>query len=326
MRGGLQAAFSPIMQVCNPYLHPWISLVVRPFSSLIILSDLPEKRVNKSNWNLFKQNCEVSRCDTSIVMLSATTTTTVTIAPKAPTKLSWPAMSHCQWRDPELSIGTPLKPLGRHKCWSLKDKSQAAVLWKTLSRPIISLLEDQYEHLDAKDSELRVDMFMIGRKATSSIPTILFSCESKTPRRKAMDLVKKKGILDCHPGVQMAECSRLPRQLALGEDSELPLLPPGVYLDGPLRGCGIAVLISRDGIAPLRKATIGGIICIEDDYYGLTTAHAFDEAEEAGSSSDGDFEFAFYGPGQPADSSDDEDDFMTTSRGEEHSKDPRVLC
>lgn len=105
------------------------------------------------------------------------------------------------------------------------------MVWKPVFRPITSLLEDQYEHLDANDSELRVDMFMIGRKAKSSIPTILFSCESKKPRRKAMDLIKKGCILDSHPSVQMAEYSRLPQRLALGEASELPLLPPGVYLD-----------------------------------------------------------------------------------------------
>jgi hypothetical protein len=169
-------------------------------------------------------------------------------------------------------------------------------------------------------------MFMIGRKATSSVPTILFSCESKSPRQKAMDLVKKKGILECHPGVQMADCSRLPRRLAIGDCSEMPLLPPGVYVNGPLGTCGIAVLISRDCAAPPRKATIGGIICIEDDYYGLTTAHAFDEVEEIESSADEDLEFSFYGLGQSADSSDDESDSMMTSRGKQGSKKAAVPC
>jgi hypothetical protein len=51
--------------------------------------------------------------------------------------------------------------------------------WKTVSRSIITLLEDQYEHLDAKDSELMVEMFMIGRKAACSVPTILFCCEGQ---------------------------------------------------------------------------------------------------------------------------------------------------
>lgn len=235
-------------------------------------------------------------------------------------------MPCCQWKEPELSIGLPLKPLGRHKCWSLQDKSPAAVVWKSVSRSIINLLEDQYEHLDVKNSELRVHMFMIGQRPESSAPTILFSCESKPPRRKAMDLVKREGILDCHVGVQMAECSRLPKQLAIGEDSELRPLPVGVYLNGPLRSCGIAVLISRDGVTPPRKATIGGIVCIEDTYYGLTTAHAFDAVEERENSSDEDFEFAFYELGQPADNSDDEDDCMMTSRGEKYSKDAHVPC
>jgi hypothetical protein len=103
----------------------------------------------------------------------------------------------------------------------------------------------------------------------------------------------------------------------------LPPPAPGVYLNGPLQSCGIAVLISRDCVTPPKKATIGGIVCIGDEHYGLTTAHAFDEVEEAESISDGGFEFAFYGLGQSADSSDDEDDSMMTSRGEENSKSTR---
>lgn len=170
-----------------------------------------------------------------------------------------------------------------------------------------------------------VEMFMIGRKAASSVPTILFCCEGKSPRQKAMDLVKKKGILDRHPGLQMAESSRLPRRLALGEDSELPLLPPGVYLNGPLGSFGIAVLISRDCVSPPRKATIGGIVCIEDDFYGLTTAHALDEAKGVEHNSDQDFEFGFYGLGQPVDGSDEEDDSMMTSKGERFQEGMRIM-
>jgi len=75
-------------------------------------------------------------------------------------------------------------------------------------------------------------------------------------------------------------------------------------MHGPLRGCGILVLISRGIITLPKKATIGGIICIGDDYYGLTTAHAFNEVEQTDSSSDDDFKFAFYGL-----------DYMMTSRG-----------
>ena len=228
-------------------------------------------------------------------------------------------MPSCRWQQPELSIGgqcPSLDRLGIYKCWSLKDDSPVALVWKAISGPITTLLEDQYEHLEAKNSELMVQMFMIGRKPVSSVPTVLFCCDAKIPRQKAMELVKKKGILERYPGVLLAESSRLPRRLALGEDVKLPFLPIGVYLNGSWRSCGTPVLISRGYDSLPKKATIGGIVCIEDDFYGLTTAHALDKVNEVECSSDRDFEFAFYGPGQPAHSSDEEDDPVMTSKGE----------
>ena len=244
------------------------------------------------------------------------------VSPPEPTKLSWPIMPSSRWQEPELSVGAQcpsLDRLGRYKCWALKDKSPAALLWKTVSGPIITLLEDQYEHLDAKNAELMVEMVMVGRKATNAVPTILFCSDVKITRQKAMDLVKKNGILACHPGVQMAESSRLPRRLALGDDSKLPVLPTGVYINSvkaPFTGCGISVLVSRDGVSPSKKATIGGIVCVEDHLYGLTTAHAFHETTEADRNSDQDLEFAFYDVDPLIDSSDDEDDPVMTSKGE----------
>jgi hypothetical protein len=218
-----------------------------------------------------------------------------------------------------LSIGAPcasLDLLGRYKCWSLKDKSPAHLVWKAVSKAITSLLDDQFEHLDAGGSDLMIEMFMVGRRMNSCSPTILFSCESKACRHKAMELVKKKAILASHPGVLMAESSRLPRLLALGEDSEILNLPPGVYGNGPFKSCGMPILISGSHGGALRKATLGGIICIDEDYYGVTTAHAFVETKQEGIREDGDIEFAFYGLGEPDDSTDDEDNSVEmTSQG-----------
>ena len=167
-----------------------------------------------------------------------------------------------------------------------------------------------------------IEMFMIGRKPNSCSPTILFSCESKGCRHKAMEFVQKKAILAGHPGVLMAESSRLPRPLALGDESA-PLdeaepldLPPGVYRNGPFKSCGMAVLIAGNHGGPPRKATLGGIICIEDDHYGVTAAHAFVEAKEHKTHDEGEIEFAFYGLGEPDDSTDDENNSVEmTSQG-----------
>ncbi|KAH6703323.1 hypothetical protein BKA61DRAFT_196024 [Leptodontidium sp. MPI-SDFR-AT-0119] len=244
-------------------------------------------------------------------MLSSHSSTVLSVAPER--VLSIQIMPQCGWRQPELSVGSPcssLDLLGIYKCWMVKDKSPAHAVWKDVSKRIINLLEDQFEHLDAGDSDLTFEMFMVGRRSTSSVPTILFSCESKSCRQKAMALVQKKSILAAYPGVLMAERSRMPKLLAQGEDSELLFLPSGVYLNGPLRTCGTSVLISFGPKRPTRIATIGGIVCIEEELYGVTAGHAFSEVKGTTNSDDNDAEFSFFGDSDPFDSSDEEHELV----------------
>lgn len=215
-----------------------------------------------------------------------------------------------QWQQPEVSVGEScgsLGMLGRIKYWLVKDKSPVALAWKTISSQIRSYLEDQNEHLIFGDSPLIFEIFMIGRKPENSSPTILFSCENKESRLLAIDLVHKKGILASYPGILMAGSSRSPRQLA-GEERDLLRLPLGVYLNGPVSGCGISILVSHNPKSPPRKATLGGILCIENQYYGLTTAHSFMETVKAKVESNLDDELVFYHLGEPDESSEDEGD------------------
>jgi hypothetical protein len=198
-----------------------------------------------------------------------------------------------------------LDKFGIYKCWAIKDESPAQLVWKSVSKAIVALLEDQFEHLDAKDKDLMVEMFMIGRKQATCNPTILFSCESKTSRQRAMDLVQKKRILAAHPGVLIAECARLPRLLATDKSSSLDL-SPGVYASGGFHHCGISVLIIESDGGPPRKATIGGIVCIGDDSYGLTANHPFSKASANDRTEEPDTEFAFYGLGDPEDDGSDD--------------------
>ncbi|KAH7323903.1 hypothetical protein BKA65DRAFT_511668 [Rhexocercosporidium sp. MPI-PUGE-AT-0058] len=242
-------------------------------------------------------------------MLSSRTGTALSAAPER--ILSIQIMPQGRWTQPELSVGSPCSSLdvfGVYRCWMVKDKSPAHAVWKDLTKPIISLLDDQFEHLDAGDSDLIFEMFMIGRKPTSSVPTILFGSESKSCRQKAMALVEKKSILAAYPGVVMAGRSKMPKLLAQGEDSELLFLPSGVYLNGPLRTCGTSVLISFSPRRPPRIATIGGIVCIEEELYGVTAGHAFREVKVVSDHADDDVEFSFFGGSDPFDSSDDEDE------------------
>lgn len=135
-----------------------------------------------------------------------------------------------------------------------------------------------------------------------------------------MDLVEKKSILANYPGVRMAQCSRLPGPLALGDGldsiSDSISVPEGIYAYSPVDSCALSVLVVAKDHAQPKKATIGGFICINNEYYGLTTAHPFYDAEIAPAVDD-DFEFAFYRQSELDDSSDDEDedDLEMTSKG-----------
>jgi hypothetical protein len=186
-------------------------------------------------------------------------------------------------------------------------------LWKGISKPITNLLKNEYEHLDARGSELKLDMFTVGKRPSKAAPTIIFSCENKACRQKAMALVDKRSIIAEGSGVLMAQSSRLPRLLALEDDSYLKL-PKGVYANGPMKPCGLSVLVVREDLAPPRKATIGGFVCIDNEHYGFTTAHAFLEATAINIEEDTELDFSFYGSSEFDDSSDD-DDLWTTSKG-----------
>jgi len=231
-------------------------------------------------------------------------------------------MAPCRWPEPELSIGAAhgaLDSFGRYNCWSVSEKGPVNLMWKTVSKTIRTLLQEQLEHLDARGSVLQIEIFMIGRKPAKSSPTILFCSENKTLRKRAMELVERKIISGTHPGVFVAHSSRLPRQLALGDDEQLPQLPEGVYAVGPLKSCGISVYIVAKGISP-RRATIGGFVSIQSQYCGLTTAHAFLNSGSSSLKAEPEIEFAF-GMGEPEDSSDDEDYLLElTSKGEDSAK------
>lgn len=216
-------------------------------------------------------------------------------------------MSGAQWPDPELSIGEScgsVDALGRFKCWAIREESPAHHAWEAISRPVVQLLQDELERLDPKETDLMVEMFMIGEDAGRASPTLLFSCYNKLVRQRAMALVIELGILEGYPDVLMAECYRQRRPLSMEETSEIKSLPPGVYATEPLRHCGVSVLISGEHPGAPRKATLGGIIFIAGLFYGIITLYACKQIPRPVSGLDADPQFAFYGAGSLDDPSD----------------------
>ena len=126
-----------------------------------------------------------------------------------------------------------------------------------------------------------------------------------------MELVERKVVSEAHPRVLVANSSKMPRQLA-GDEPAYDL-PEGVYAEGPLKLSAIAVYIVQNGSSPA-KATTGGIVSIQGQCYGLTTAHAFRDVGSSHQEDDSGLEFGLYG--RPDDSSDEEDYLLElTSKG-----------
>jgi hypothetical protein len=202
-----------------------------------------------------------------------------------------------QWANPELSIGPScgsVDALGKHKCWALKEDSPAHQVWKAIAKPIVQLLQDHSAELDTKDMDLMIEVYMIGEEESTSCPTVLFSCQNKRIRQRAMELVKKSLFMRDYEGVLMAECARRRRPLAMEETTDVSALPPGVYATEPLRHCGVSVLISGEQRGSPRRATLGGIVFIAGLFYGLITLYACKQNSSMANSPDLDPQFTFY--------------------------------
>ncbi|KAH6672958.1 hypothetical protein B0J14DRAFT_60820 [Halenospora varia] len=226
-------------------------------------------------------------------------------------------ISICGWPLPELSIGErsgSIGFLGKYKCWKVKDKSPAHEIWKKVSKPILELLEDQFEHLEAKDQHLQIEIFMIGKGIATACPTILFSCLTKTCRQRAMELVEKCSILAPYPGVRTAACSKMPRPLAK-DMLPTPWLA-GVYASGPVHQMGVSILVVRENGSLPRRATMGGIITLNKRRYGVTVKHVFEDTLDfpCGEES-GDDEFEFFGSDNQGEIHDEFDSVEITSHG-----------
>jgi hypothetical protein len=173
---------------------------------------------------------------------------------------------------------------------------------------------------------------MIGRTKAQARPTIVFSCENKIQRQRAMKAVRESAVLDVHHGVCLGESSRPPRLSSepqqLGDvnvlnessDGDETLAQPfqsdyhtkdiemtcntdncspinsKVYYTSPLGGLyGIPIIIKNTPEkAPTRESTVGGFIYVGEQLYGLTVAHAFQGSlQDYQESKDDAIEFSF---------------------------------
>jgi hypothetical protein len=174
---------------------------------------------------------------------------------------------------------------------------------------------------------------MTGQKVEKVRPTIIFSCENKAQRQRAMKVVRASPLLDTYPAVLLGESSRPlrlscePQQLGnmcSDNDAEMSGIVELstysdrlVYYSHPLSSIHGILVVIKDTENSLTscKSTLS-IVRIGDRLFGITVAHAFiDPTENNKTSEDSDMEFSLEHDNDEEDS-EDEDFIGATSRGE----------
>jgi len=192
------------------------------------------------------------------------------------------------WPDPRESIGESWCTLGKNRCWEPVGPAQEIV--RKVFGSIKNLLESQHEYLNEGvciPRAILFSLYMIGRTEDRAKPTIMFSCENKAPRQRAVKIVRASKLLDDYPGVDLGESarplilSRSPVQLGGQNPNEDVQMSDDalVYYFPPLTDLyGVPIVIQNTGdgrSVPLRKATIGGFISVGEELFGVTVAHIF---------------------------------------------------
>jgi hypothetical protein len=196
------------------------------------------------------------------------------------------------WPSPGLSIGQSCTPLSGNKCWEVIGPALGMSVG--ILRAVKELLDPHAEYLHEKEPKpcfIAFGMYMIGRDEHKANPTLLISCERKSPRQKAVKLVRESPILKENAGVRLAESPRPP----LCSVSPIPLGPSNdennnsphrvsagenLYLAPKEFTCGIPIytkMVQSHNASYPPRGTVGGIVCIKDDLFGISTAHGFAE-------------------------------------------------
>jgi hypothetical protein len=196
-----------------------------------------------------------------------------------------------RWQSPELSIGRACTPIAKQKCWEVTGPVET--LARGLFQAVKELLDGYNELLydgEPVQSLVMFNLFMIGHNQSKASPTLLVSCERKRPRQRAMKLIRESGILHRpeYAGVRLAEsplppvglCPPVPlgsQDVAGSSSFPLPRLAQNVFWTPKFPPIGAQLYMGfnvTDAVYTTR-ATLGGVVIVDDVFYGLTVAHNF---------------------------------------------------
>ena len=188
------------------------------------------------------------------------------------------------WPYPEQSIGEECSIISGLRCWLPIGPALAA--FEVLAKDIQDLLDKHKDALmqgEPKPRAISFNMWMTGSKPGSSSPTIVFSSKSPRQRLFAKALLKDSKLLDQYPGVRIKTLDRMPAIYQAGSQEPDPMettrnstengpndgSEEAIYMVDDSRGsCGALIAFGHS-----RLATMGGILLINNTYYGISAQH-----------------------------------------------------
>jgi len=241
-----------------------------------------------------------------------------------------PCLGTPKWKDPERRQS--IKENSRVKMeWQLRSSLLTMSCWVAQhpARPCLTDAIVQIEALVAKrecdiwDGERTSrgcgwDRSMYGRSMQDAQPTIIFSSSSKVCLRNARKIIHDENIqvdprgigieyyengpaflqatgsLDLEEGFPSPSSirSRLSGEKSSNPGGILPTYPNERHQSSLSRVSKPAINGALVSIGPV-SCTIGGVLIVNDELYGLTVAHAFEREIETDSESQGGQPFAF---------------------------------
>ncbi|KAJ4422291.1 Protein png1 [Gnomoniopsis sp. IMI 355080] len=179
------------------------------------------------------------------------------------------------WPDPQRSIGTFIVKVGKDSIWEAIGPAQDA--FKILAPEI-----KDYPQLSVEPIPCFISwsIYMLGRDVNTASPTIIFCGEVPKHRKAIRRAVKDSGIL--RPDFKTADMPTPP-----GCDQLVPLAHGKLSADikhitvsAKLseRACGTQIFINGwtpSGLDYNKRATVGGVIKVHDQYFYTTAGHPF---------------------------------------------------
>ncbi|KAN0099958.1 hypothetical protein V8E51_013733 [Hyaloscypha variabilis] len=240
-----------------------------------------------------------------------------------------------EWPDPEASIGTFYRKMGRDSsCWEAVGPARET---------FIRIADEIKNHLE-KASEsvpqaVTWTMYMIGKTKDTAEPMIVFCCRESASRKQVRKTVEESGIFQRYPGIRVGDASRPLDfdqlvQLAgkssgpvnVGQNANTKKLEFRCEANGRLYAnrdhlgydlesvMGNRMFVKLPGKdATIRKATIGGIVQSGSREFYLTAGHAFESSpSEASDNVKDDFDCDI---GEESEIEAEQDFIDSTSRG-----------